>query len=333
MRHPALSEYNARPANVNQKGPRRAPQKGGLDNDKLTYATTLRVPASSANLGPGFDSLGIALRLYLTCRFSPAAQLTIRCEGRDAALISNAEDNLIWQTALSIATREGRTLPAADLAVTNEIPLGKGLGSSAAAITAGVIIASCLLDLGWKADRILDEAARMEGHPDNVAASVLGSVVASAVEPGGITRAIRLDMPSNFRVAVVVPNFALPTKEARAVLPDSYSRGDATFNIQRAALLTAALATGDVSAFPAALDDRLHQPFRASLVPGLAEILRLRAPGLLGCTLSGAGPGVLVFYESGCENVCDLVRQTFAASGCTTEVISSGVSPTGYELF
>jgi len=303
-----------------------------LDNDRLTSATTLRVPASSANLGPGFDSLGIALQVYLTCRFSPAARLTIRCEGRDASLISNAEDNLIWQTALSIAARAGRTLPPADLVITNEIPLGKGLGSSAAAITAGVIIASCLLDLGWKAGRILDEAARIEGHPDNVAACVLGSVVVSAEEPGGTTRAIRLEMPPNFCVAVVVPNFALPTKEARAVLPDSYSRADATFNIQRAALLTAALATGDVSAFPAALADRLHQPFRASLVPGLAEILRLRAPGLLGCTLSGAGPGVLVFYERGSENVCDLVRQTFAMSGCTTEVISSGVSPTGYEF-
>ncbi|HVW12045.1 MAG TPA: homoserine kinase [Bryobacteraceae bacterium] len=298
----------------------------------MTSATTLRVPASSANLGPGFDSLGIALQLYLTCRFSADSRLSIRCEGRDVSLISSAEDNLIWQTALSVAQRARRTLPPAELEITNEIPLGKGLGSSAAAITAGVIIGSHLLDLGWKAERILDEAARIEGHPDNVAACVLGSVVASAVEPGGLTRAIRLEMPPNFCVAVVVPNFALPTKEARAVLPDSYSRADATFNIQRAALLTAALATGDVSAFPAALDDRLHQPFRAALVPGLAEILRLRAPGLLGCTLSGAGPGVLVFYERGCENVCDLVRQTFAMSGCTTEVISSGVSSTGYEF-
>jgi homoserine kinase len=152
------------------------------------------------------------------------------------------------------------------------------------------------------------------------------------VDPGGITRAIRLEMPSNFRIAVVVPDFALPTKEARAVLPDVYSRADATFNIQRSALLIAALATGDASAFPTALDDRLHQPFRARLVPGLTEILRLRAPGLLGCTLSGAGPGVLVFYERGYERVCDLVRQTFAMSGCTTEVISSGVAASGYEF-
>ncbi|HVY91113.1 MAG TPA: hypothetical protein VHA14_00135, partial [Bryobacteraceae bacterium] len=122
----------------------------------MTSAITLRVPASSANLGPGFDSLGIALQVYLTCRFARASRLSIRCEGRDAALISSAGDNLIWQTALSIAQRVRRTLPAAELEITNEIPLGKGLGSSAAAITAGVIIASRLLDLGWKAERILD---------------------------------------------------------------------------------------------------------------------------------------------------------------------------------
>ncbi len=298
----------------------------------MTPVTTLRVPGSSANLGPGFDALGIALQIYLTCRFAPSTRFSIQCSGRDASLISCNEDNLIWQTALSVASRAHLALPAVELEIINEIPLGKGLGSSAAAITAGVVIGAHLLGMGWKKARILDEAARIEGHPDNVAACVLGSVVASAVEPGGNTRAIRLEMPANFRVAVVVPNFALPTKEARAVLPDVYSRADATFNIQRAALLIAAIATGDASAFPAALDDRLHQPFRAQLVPGLAEILRLRAPGLLGCTLSGAGPGVLVFYERGYDKVCELVRQTFAMNGCTTEVISSGVAPKGYEL-
>jgi len=298
----------------------------------LTSVTTLRVPASSANLGPGFDALGIALQVYLTCRFSWSSRLSIRCTGRDAALISSNEDNLIWQTALTVASRVRLALPAVDLEIVNEIPLGKGLGSSAAAITAGVIIGARLLRLDWRPSRILDEAARLEGHPDNVAACVLGSIVASAVEPGGITRAVRLEMPPNFRIAVVVPNFALPTKEARAVLPDVYSRADATFNIQRAALLMAALATGDTSAFPCALDDRLHQTYRAQLIPGLSEILRLRAPGLLGCTLSGAGPGVLVFYERGYESVYDLVRQTFAMNGCTTEVISSGVAPAGYEF-
>jgi homoserine kinase len=292
----------------------------------------LRVPGSSANLGPGFDALGVALKVYLECRFSPDKKLVIRVRGRDADLISTGEDNLIWQTALSVAARARKTMPAIDLEIVNDIPVGKGVGSSAAALTAGVIIAEKLLDLRWKPARVLDEAARLEGHPDNVAACVLGSIVASAVDQGGLTRAVRLEMPANFDLAVVIPNYALPTKESRAVLPECYSRADATFNVQRAALLIAALATGDASAFPTALEDRMHQPFRGQLVPGLNEILRLRATGLLGCALSGAGPGVLVFYERGYERVCDLVRHVFAMNGYTTEIIASGVSREGYSF-
>ena len=302
------------------------------DNNSLTSVNILRVPGSSANLGPGFDALGVALQIYLECRFSLSNRLTIRAKGRDAELISTREDNLIWQTALAVAARVRMTLPAVNLDIINDIPIGKGLGSSAAALTAGVVIAEKLLDLRWKPARILDEAARLEGHPDNVSACVLGSIVASAVEPGGLTRAVRIEMPENFSLAVVIPNYALPTKESRAVLPECYSRADATFNVQRAALLMAAFATGDTSVFPTALDDRMHQQVRSQLVPGLAEILRLRAPGLLGCTLSGAGPGVLVFYEPGYDRVCDLVRQIFAMNGCTTEVIASGVSRRGYEF-
>jgi homoserine kinase len=252
--------------------------------------------------------------------------------GRDAEQISTDEDNLIWRTAQTIARQARAPLPPIELDIFNEIPLGRGLGSSAAALAAGVIIADRLLNLHWKRARILDEAARLEGHPDNVAACMLGSIVATAVEPGGLTRAIRLEMPPNFEVAVVVPDFSLPTREARAVLPECFSRQDAIFNIQRASLLIAALASGDASVFPTVLDDRMHQPFRAPLVPGLAEILRLRAPGLLGCALSGAGPGVLVFYERSYGRVCDLVRQVFAMHGCTTEIISAGVSPKGFEL-
>lgn len=303
-----------------------------MDNDSLSPVYIVRVPGSSANLGPGFDALGVALQVYLECSFSVSRRLSITAGGRDAALISTGDDNLIWQTALAVAARVHKPMPSIELEIRNAIPLGKGLGSSAAALTAGVVIAEKLLDLGWSAGRILDEAARLEGHPDNVAACVLGSIVANAVEPGGITRSIRLEMPENFGLAVVVPNFELPTKRSRAVLPEYYSRADAVFNVQRASLLMAALATGDASAFPAALDDRMHQPFRSQLVPGLSEILKLRAPGLLGCALSGAGPGVLVFYERGSESVCNLVRQVFALHGCPTETIASGVSREGYRI-
>ncbi len=292
--------------------------------------TTIRVPASSANLGPGFDALGLALGISLTCRFRRSERLSIQAFGRDAEQISVGEDNLIWQTALAVAADTRSQLPPIDLVIENEIPIGKGLGSSAAALTAGVVIADHLLGLHWKPLRILDEAARIEGHPDNVAACVLGSIVASALDSGGVARAVRLEMPRRFGVAVVVPDFILPTVEARAVLPTAYSRADAVFNVQRASLLIAALATGSIHAFPTALEDRYHQPYRCALVPGLEEILQLRAPGLLGCTLSGAGPSVLVFYERGCEAVCDLVRQIFHLNGHDSEVFWTEIADHGY---
>ncbi len=293
---------------------------------------TLRVPASSANLGPGFDALGLALGIYLDCRFERSAELKITASGRDAASISTGVDNLIWQTALAVARDVGEDLPPIRLDIQNDIPLGKGLGSSAAALTAGVVIADHLLGLHWKPLRILDEAAQIEGHPDNVAACVLGSIVATAMERGGTARAVRLELPASYGVAVVVPDFVLPTAEARAVLPDHYSREDAIFNVQRSALLIAALATGTTSAFPAALEDRLHQPYRAKLVPGLEEIVKVRAPGLLGCALSGAGPSVLVFYEKGYEPVCDLIRQIFAIRGHQSEVLWPDIDAHGYRL-
>jgi homoserine kinase len=292
----------------------------------------VRVPASSANLGPGFDALGLALGVYLTCGFERAERLSIRASGRDACLISLGEDNLIWQTSLAVAKDVGEALPMIALEIDNDIPIGKGLGSSAAALTAGVVIADHLLGLHWKPHRILDEAARIEGHPDNVAACVLGSIVASAIDAGGVARAVRLELPDRYGVAVVVPDFPLATSRARAVLPDCYSRQDTIFNVQRSALLIAALATGATNAFPTALEDRLHQPYRYALVPGLEEIVNLRAPGLLGCALSGAGPSILVFYEKGHEQVCHLVQQIFAIHGHRSETLWVQIARGGYEL-
>ena len=292
----------------------------------------LRVPASSANLGPGFDALGLALGIYLDCRFEKAGRLFIQARGRDSASISTGEDNLIWQTALAVARDVGAELPPISLEIDNDIPIGKGLGSSAAALTAGVVIADHILGLHWKPHRILDEAAQIEGHPDNVAACALGSIVTTAMEPGGMARAIRLQLHPHFGIAVVVPDFILPTSEARAVLPPTYSRQDAIFNVQRSALLIAALITGEVQAFPAALEDRFHQPYRYKLVPGLEDMVKLRAPGLLGCALSGAGPSILVFYEKGYEPVCDLVRQIFALHGKQSEVLWPEIPLHGYSL-
>lgn len=293
---------------------------------------TLRVPASSANLGPGFDALGMGLDLYLECRFRRAPSLAITATGRDAALISKQPDNLIWQTALRTAQDVGRAMPPIELLIANDIPIGKGLGSSAAALTAGVVIASQVLGLGWDRGKVLDEAARIEGHPDNVAACVLGALVASAIDAQGRAHAVRMELNEHYGLAVVVPDFVLPTAEARGVLPQTYSREDAVFNIQRSSMLIVALATGVTSAFPTALEDRLHQPYRFRLVPGLEEIAKLRAPGLLGCALSGAGPSILVFHERGHEGVCERVREIFARHGRASEVVCRGIAHKGYEL-
>src|SRR5438477_5871438 len=225
----------------------------------------VRVPASSANLGPGFDALGVALGIYLECQFRPSKELSISVSGRDAASIPTGPENLIWQTALAVAENARLPISPIELRIANEIPLGKGLGSSAAALTAGVVIADRLLGLGWKPLRILDEAARLEGHPDNVAACVLGSIVASAIDEGGVARAVRVALPPRFGIAIVVPDFVLPTTKAREVLPTCYTREDTIFNVQRAALLIAALATGATTAFPAAIEDRFHPSYRAHL--------------------------------------------------------------------
>ncbi|MBV8843959.1 MAG: homoserine kinase [Bryobacterales bacterium] len=294
---------------------------------------TVQVPASSANLGPGFDALALALDLYLICRFRRAPILGIRVCGRDSDLISRGEDNLIWQTALRVASDTGRAMPQIELDIANDIPVGKGLGSSAAALTAGVVIASHVLGLGWDAERVLHEAAFIEGHPDNVAACALGSIVASAIDSEGVARAVRMELHPHYGVAVVVPDFVVPTTEARRVLPVSYSRDDTIFNVQRSALLIAALTRGVTDAFPAALEDRLHQPYRYALVPGLDEITKLRVPGLLGCALSGAGPSIIVFHERGSEDGCQAVRDIFAAHGRRSEIACCRVAAKGYEVF
>jgi homoserine kinase len=287
---------------------------------------TLRVPASSANLGPGFDTLGLALEIYLECQFEKSDTLKIEVSGRDSESISTDSANLIWQTMAAYGA------PPVHLRIHNEIPLGKGLGSSAAAITAGVAMANDLLGWGWTRSQVLDETARLEGHPDNVAACTLGGVTASSFGADGKAHAIKLDLPKGVAVGIVTPNFVLPTKTARAALPECYPRADAIFNLQRVALLVAALAKGSIADFAASLDDRLHQPYRAALVPGLAEILALREPGLLGCVLSGAGPSVLVFFEEGAQLCCERVCDTFRTCGQAAEIIRVGVASEGYKL-
>lgn len=279
----------------------------------------VRVPASTSNLGPGFDCFGLALKLYLTVRATTmpgaAEQCRVTTTGakENEALPRNAA-NLIYR-AMSFATlREGAALPSVELLVHNEIPLASGLGSSAAAIVAGIKLGGLIVGNQIPDDRIQEYATEFEGHPDNVAASLYGGFLASCVRSDGAVISARFPWPSHIRVVVVSPHSQLPTHVARAALQRAVSRHDAVYNLQRTALLTAAIAQQRYDLLWEAMRDRLHQPQRESLVPGLAEALALPGmPGLLGLALSGAGPSIVALVYSNEEAIGARIANCFQA--------------------
>ncbi len=255
----------------------------------------VRVPGSSANLGPGFDALALALELYVEVSAAPrpAGAPRVRYSGAHAEGLPEDDSNLIWQAFLHAFRKAGQAPPDLLLHVRNEIPLGRGLGSSGAAAVAGIALANAAGRLNMPPLDVLMLAVEVEGHPDNVAASALGGL--AVVAPP--SQAISLPWPARVGLLVASPEVQLATSRARAALPDSYSRADAVFNLQRAALLVAAAASGDTAALRVALQDRWHQPYRADLVPGLEAALALECPGLYGVALSGAGPSLIAFVD------------------------------------
>ena len=258
----------------------------------------LRLPATSANLGPGFDSLALALKLYLWVDAEPAERMVLSATGRDAEICGAAKDNLLFDTYGAVLAGAGRALVPLRIEMRNEIPLGMGLGSSAAVRLAAVALASRFGGLGWSRERVLAEAARMEGHPDNAAACWLGGFAASAFEGDGV-RAVSIAPPGDWRAVLVLPERPLATTASRAVLPESYGRADVVANLQRVGLLTAAFALGRADLLAAGMGDRLHQPYRAEVCPLLPRLLSLAGTGgIAGVALSGAGPGVLLLTIS-----------------------------------
>jgi homoserine kinase len=286
----------------------------------------VRVPASTSNLGPGFDCFGLALRLYLMVRTTVVAdaaeQCTVTTTGakENEALPRNAV-NLIYRAMSFAAQREGGSLPPVELLVHNEIPLASGLGSSAAAIVAGIKLGGLITSAQISDQSIQNYATEFEGHPDNVAASLYGGFLASAVHSDGTVVSTKFSWPAHIRVVVVSPHSQLPTHVARAALPRTVSRHDAVYNLQRATLFTAALAQQRYDLFWEAMRDRLHQPYRESLVPGLAEALALpRMQGLLGLALSGAGPSIVALVDDSEETIGARIASCFQTRGIESTV-------------
>jgi homoserine kinase len=212
------------------------------------------------------------------------------------------------------ARRELLTLPPVDLAVHNEIPLASGLGSSAAAIVGGIKLAGMLCGHELSDEIVQNYATEFEGHPDNIGASLYGGFVSSCLGVDWNVWSVKFDWPAEIRVVVVSPQSQLPTYVARAALPRTLTRADAVFNLQRTALFTAALAKKRYVLFAEAMRDRLHQPRRESLVPGLSEALRLPArPGLLGIALSGAGPSIIALVKDNEKEIGESIAACLTA--------------------
>jgi len=297
----------------------------------------VRIPASTANLGAGFDCLGLALEMYLTVRatvqISPGSRTLARTRGvGSASLPKSPEQNLIFRAMRYAAEKEGFQLPVVRLAVKNEIPMAGGLGSSAAAAVAGIALAYATAGRSLSRENALRYAKEIEGHADNAGAALLGGLVVTYTHADGGVGAMRLAWPKMIRVIAVTPAIELPTKKSRAVLLAQVPRDDAVENLQRSALFVAAIEARRYDLIWDAMQDRLHQSYRLKLIPGLAEVLAMaQMPGLLGVALSGAGPSVVALATAGFDEIGKAIAARFENAGVATtirflEVAQDGVS-------
>jgi homoserine kinase len=292
----------------------------------------LALPATSANLGPAFDAAALALGLSLKLRARLDNRFSIEARGRDVEICGRLEDHLILATYREVLESAGRPVPPLALRLHNQIPIGKGCGSSAAARLAGIALAVHFGRLRWSDSRIVGEASRREHHPDNAAACWMGGVTVARMAGDAEAQVARIAPKGKWPLLLAVPEDSLSTDEARRVLPTQYSRADAVINIQNSMLLLAALVQGRPDLLSSALGDRIHQPYRAALCPLLPALQKLAGvSGILGAVLSGAGPSVLIFLDAKVSAAHSKARIAahLRASHLSAELISTSINPRG----
>ena len=279
----------------------------------MSRKATARIPASTTNLGPGFDVLGLALQLYSTVELeeTESGKEVIMC-GIDTDKIPSSTENISFQAAELIFERSGNQPKGLRLVLTNGIPAVRGLGGSATAILGGLLTANTLCGEPFSQTELLNFAAEFDGHPDNVAASLLGSLVVSVMKADEV-HTLKLDCGTDLHVVVAIPDFALSTKEARQVLPKSVELKDAIYNVSHSSLLVAAVATGNFDMLSLAMNDRLHQPYRSRLIRGFDDVAEAATQaGALSVALSGAGPSIAAYCTTAMHNVAEKMSQAFA---------------------
>jgi homoserine kinase len=289
------------------------------------------VPASTTNLGPGFDVLGMALNLYNTFEVETSDKLNIEVEGEGSDTLSRDESNLVYQSAKKLFDSINEKTPPLNIRIINNIPLARGLGSSGTAIVGGLMATNAISGNPLSLAQILNLAAEMDGHPDNVSASMLGGVTIASLTDNGIAY-IKLIPPKPLTVAVVVPDFHIMTSKARKLLPKSVDLPTAVFNIGRVSLLVAALTTGDFSLFGISMDDKLHQPYRAELIPGIYDVFNAAksVSKNVAVAISGAGSAIAAFcYDTDCHAVGESMRKAFLKHNVNSYVLILDIDKEG----
>ena len=290
---------------------------------------TIRVPATTSNLGPGFDALGMALNLYneLTLELHDApGDPVIDIEGEGAQTLPRTRENMTLRAVNAVLA--GRASGRLALRCVNRIPLARGLGSSAAAVVAGVMAGNLILGKATLTDaQLIEYATTLEGHPDNAAPAILGGLVVCAKSQDTL-HTLALKPHEALRAVVCIPDFELPTSKARAVLPHTYLRQDAVDNVARALILSSALEHGHWDRLPLAMEDRFHQPYRATLVKGLKAVIKAANGAGLGACLSGAGPTMLALGPAGpaLEKAAAAMRGAFKEAGVESRTLVLKVS-------
>jgi homoserine kinase len=288
----------------------------------------IRVPATTANLGPGFDCLGLALKLYLNLEIEEIEEgLVIEYQGEGAEKFSakKKEDTLIWKSAELVLKKIGREKfrKGLKMKVFNQIPITRGLGSSASAIIGGIMGAAKIYNIDLTNQEMLELALSLEGHMDNIVPALIGGLTLAYKTGKEEIKWTRIKTPLDLRIVVAIPEFALNTKEMRKVLPQKVALPEAIFNLSRSALLVNALQNSDWEVLAEAMEDRLHQPYRAPFIPGIEDMFsQIKKTGIAGIALSGSGPSVVSLTKKGREEtISKIMKDSFLKAGITCRIL------------
>ncbi|MCC7107466.1 MAG: homoserine kinase [Chloroflexi bacterium] len=292
----------------------------------------IEAPASSGNLGSGFDALSLALDICLRVRAEPADRVSVRTAGHGEGQLATDASNLVYQAVCCVYASTGRSAPMLAIGCENPIPLSRGMGSSSAAIIAGLMLGNALQDNPLSVDDLLVLGTEMEGHPDNVSACLLGGVQVSIERRGRILHS-RVPVALELRAVLFIPDFAMDTHQARRLLPRQVGLGDAVFNLGRSALLVAALANGQRELIGASMEDRLHQGPRSALFPAMPVMLEAALEaGAVGACLSGAGSTILTLVDGDAAPVDEALRRCAAAYGVGGQTRIAAIRPMGAQV-